>query len=526
MKKQEADLVITNGKIYTADPEFTIVESLAIKKGKIIALGTSEEILKTFSAAQTIDLQGQTAYPGFIDAHCHFLGYGLNLQQADLTGTLSFDDVLKKLEDFYKKNPAPWIIGRGWDQNDWETRKFPHKSKLDAVFPDVPVFITRIDGHAALANTKAIKMAGITENSFINGGTFEKDGLGLTGILIDNAQVFIRNIIPKETPALKTRALLEAQENCFAVGLTSIADAGMDKEDILLINSLHENKLLQMKIYAMLNPTLENFEFFVKKGIYITPKLSIRSIKLFADGALGSRGALLLKPYSDDPKNSGLLLHDKVYFSKIFQLAFDNNYQVNTHCIGDSANRLLLNWYGEFLKTKNDRRWRIEHAQVVSERDLELFGRYSVIPSVQPTHATSDMYWAEQRLGERVKEAYAYKRLLDQNGWIANGSDFPVESINPILGFYAAVVRKDQKGYPPGGFQSRDALSRGEALKAMTLWAAKAAFEEKIKGSLEPGKSADIVITDQDLMTIYEEKIPIVQVVTTISDGKIVYSKK
>jgi hypothetical protein len=336
-------------------------------------------------------------------------------------------------------------------------------------------------------------------------------------------------LVEKYLPAIsedaKLRALQMAERNCFAVGLTLVGDAGLDKEIVMRMDSLQRSGKMKMRVYAMLNPTQENIDHFINKGIYHTDKMNVRSVKLFADGALGSRGALLIDPYYDDPKNRGIQVSTTEFLTRICKLAYAKGYQVNTHCIGDSAVRLMLGIYSGILTESNDRRWRIEHSQVVHPDDFILYGMYGIVPSVQTTHATSDMYWAGDRLGqERLKTAYAYKTLLVQNGWLANGSDFPVESINPLYGFYAATVRKDLKGYPPEGFRKQESLSREEALRAMTIWAAKACFVETITGSLEPGKVADFVVLDRDIMKAEERAIPTTRVLETWIDGVQVYS--
>jgi predicted amidohydrolase YtcJ len=520
----KADLIVYNGKIYTIDKNFSVAEAIAIKDGKIIAVGKNLEIMDRFQADQEIDLHGNYVYPGLIDAHCHFFEYGLSLQTADLTGTRSFEEILEILKEHSQKFPSEWLIGRGWDQNDWEIKEFPTNEKLDELFPGKPVIITRIDGHAALVSSAALKEAGISPGMQVKGGTIQTIKGRLTGILVDNAIDLVRKIIPEPDNEHKSLGLLKAQDNCFAVGLTSVHDAGLGYDELHVIDSLQKSGLLRMRIYGMLATGEKNFEEYMYRGIYKTDNLNVRSIKLYADGALGSRGALLLEPYSDDPSNYGILTTDIMDLVNDCKLAYEFGYQVNTHCIGDSANRIMLKIYSEILKGKNDRRWRIEHAQVVNPEDLILFGKYSIIPSVQPTHATSDMYWAEERLGqERLFGAYAYKNLLIQNGWLADGSDFPVESINPFLGFYAAISRQDVKGFPDGGFMPQQKLTREEALKAMTIWAAKAAFEEDEKGSIEPGKFADFIVIDKDLMTIPVGEIPDIEITLTYSGGKQVF---
>ncbi len=520
-KKEDMDLIIYNAKIYTVDHNFSIREAFAVKDGKFVAVGKSSEILEKYDSQNKIDMQGNFIYPGFIDAHCHFYGYGLNLMNADLFGASSFDKVIQIIGDHHNSHPSEWITGRGWDQNIWDVKEFPHKSQLDEFFPDVPVLLIRVDGHAAIANSEALKRAGIDKNTLVPGGDLLKQNGELTGILIDNAISLVRYCVPEPSYEQKLNALQEAQQNCVNVGLTSLGDAGLDKDVIILIDSLQKAGDLKMRIYAMLNPKEENFEAFMYKGIYKTDFLNVRSVKLFADGALGSRGAKLLEEYSDDPGNYGILVETPDFLREVSAKAYKHGYQVNTHCIGDSAVRLMLNIYGDLLEEKNDKRWRIEHAQIVHPDDVELFGKYSVVPSVQAIHATSDMKWAISRLGnERIKTSYIFRDLLKQNGWLPNGSDFPVEPINPLYGFYAAVDRKDSKNYPENGFQMENALSREQALRAMTIWAAKANFEEKEKGSIEPGKFADFVVTGKDIMDVDMKEVLSLQILSTYIGGE------
>lgn len=525
-KKKVVDLIVYNAKIYSVDSSLSMYESFAVKDGKFADMGSNDEILSKYAAKQKINLEGKPVYPGFYDAHCHFYGYGLSLQNVDLRGTKSFDEVIEKVQNFANSHPEnKWIIGRAWDQNDWKNKEFPVNTKLNTLFPEKPVVLRRVDGHALIANNAALKVAGITNNTKVSGGKIIQKNGKLTGVLIDNAMELMFKHIPHEDDQLAERALLDAQKNCFAVGLTTVDDAGLDKSTVLLIDSLQKLNKLKMRIYAMLNPSKENADFFIKKGIYKTDLLNVRSIKLYADGALGSRGACLLHPYHDDPGNFGFLISGVDFLDSLCHLAYETNYQINTHAIGDSANRVMLHLYGKYLKNKNDKRWRIEHAQVIAPSDFKLFNKYSVVPSVQPTHATSDMYWAEDRLGsERIKYAYAYKNLLKQTGWIAAGSDFPVEEINPLFGFYAAVVRKDQNNWPENGFEIENAISREEALKAMTIWAAKSNFEENEKGSIEIGKFADFVVTDKDIMTSEPETLYKIKVLNTFVNGVSVYS--
>jgi predicted amidohydrolase YtcJ len=524
---KNSDLIIHNATIYSVDNDFSIFEAMAVKDGKIVALGTSNEILKQFEAGRILDAGGKSVFPGFIDAHCHFLSYGIGLlKRADLRDTRSFDEVVERLLAHHQKFPNTfWIEGRGWDHNDWPGQQFPSKELLDKYFPDNPVILTRIDGHAAVVNSKALHLAGIDSRTKIEGGDILHQHGEPSGMLIDNAIELVTVKIPLPDNGQMSGALLAAQEKCFEVGLTGVHDAGLDYHEIMLMDSLIKNGDLKMRIYAMLSPTVENFEKIMEKGFYKNDYLHIRSVKLFADGALGSRGAKLLSDYSDDPGNTGLMLRTPESLREIAARALKHNYQVCTHAIGDSANRLMLSVYGSLLKEQNDRRWRIEHAQIVAPEDFSLFKNYSIIPSVQPTHATSDMYWADDRIGSRrLKGAYAFKKLLEQNEWIPLGTDFPIENINPLHTFYAAVARKDLKNYPDGGFQKENALSRSETLKGMTIWAARAAFEENEKGSLEPGKFADFVILEKDIMKIAEDMIPDVKILKTFVDGAEVYS--
>ncbi|MCF8380921.1 MAG: amidohydrolase [Bacteroidales bacterium] len=524
--KKPVDTIIKNAVIYSVDSSFNIFESMVIHEGKILELGKTGNIEKKYSSGNILDMHSKSIYPGLIDPHCHFYGYGNGLREADLKGTKSMDEVLERLEIHSATHPDGWILGRGWDQNDWQVKEWPNNEKLNKLFPDRPVILIRIDGHAALVNQKAIDISGIKPATKIEGGEIIQKNGKLTGILVDNATNMVQSFIPKAGEEEIKEALLGAEKNCFAVGLTSVHDAGLDLNVIEMIDDLHLNQNLKIRIYAMLSPTEENFGKYMYHGIYKTERLHIASIKLYADGALGSRGALMIEPYSDDPKNSGLQVASYEYLHKMAALADSFGYQVNTHCIGDSANRLMLTIYKDILKTKNDKRWRIEHSQVIHPEDINLFGDFSIIPSIQTTHATSDMYWAEDRLGDRIQNAYTYKTLLNQNGWLPNGSDFPIEDINPLYGFFAAVTRMDHSGWPENGFQKEEALSREDALRAMTIWAAKAGFEENEIGSLEPGKKADFVVTDRDIMKVDEMEIFNTRVINTYISGEEVYASK
>ncbi|TAF65716.1 MAG: amidohydrolase [Cytophagales bacterium] len=528
--KKEVDLIVYNAKVYTVNATFETAEAFAINEGKFVAIGTTQDIKQKYQAKTEIDAKNKSIYPGLYDAHCHFYGYGQFLQEVNLVGTNSPAEIIEKLKEYQRKNPQKtWIVGRGWDQNDWEKKEFPTKEMLDAVFPDQPVFLTRVDGHAAWVNSKAMKIAGIseTQNVTIEGGSVMQKDNKNTGIFVDNATLLIEKHIPPYSATDMQKALQDAQAQCFAVGLTTVSDAGLGREVLEVIDQMHKKGTLDMRIYAMLSSDEATLAYYLPKGIYKTDKLSIRSVKVYADGALGSRGACLLAPYADRPNEKGFLLRSPDSLKILIERIAEKGFQANTHCIGDSANRLILNLYAHLLKGKNDKRWRIEHAQVVEEADFAKFGQYNILPSVQPTHATSDMYWAGDRLGNtRLKNAYAFKKLYEQNQMIPFGSDFPVEHINPLYGFHAAVARKDAKGFPEKGFQMENAVSREIALKAMTIWAAFANFEEKERGSIEVGKMADFIITMEDFMQVPEEKIREVSIWQTFVGGKKVYEKK
>jgi hypothetical protein len=578
----KVDLIVFNAQIYTVDSGFHKAEAFAVDKGKFVAVGSDKDILAKYSSRNRMDMNGRAVYPGFTDAHCHFYSYGLLQNQVDLVGCKSFKEVVdrlmaynnKKTEEENKNLPkiemptAPmlnptikmpnmpqilaspvqmyvrWIMGRGWDQNLWANKEFPTKDTLDKLFPNTPVYLARVDGHAALVNQFALDKAGININTEVEGGKIISKNGQLTGVLVDNATDLVKKVIPKPNDAEIQEALVKAQTDCFGVGLTTVDDAGLEKHIVDVIDTLQKQDILKMRIYAMLTDNSENLGYYLHRKPYKTDRLDVRSFKFYADGALGSRGACLLKPYSDKPNETGFLLHKPQYYKEMAQMLVKSGYQMNTHCIGDSANRTILDIYASVLPNRlssnseklqdyerHHYRWRIEHAQVVSKEpayaylnDYNVFGLFDIVPSVQPTHATSDMAWAEDRLGpQRMKGAYAYKDLLKQTGYIALGSDFPVESINPILGFYAAVFRKNTKGEPKGGFQMENALTREEALKGMTIWAAYANFEEKEKGSIEPGKFADFVVLDRDIMTVKADEVFPAKVLYTYLNGEIVY---
>jgi len=522
---KKVDTLVVNAVIYTVDSSFSTAQAMAIKDGIIVATGTDAEILAAYTAPEKIDAKGQAVYPGFIDAHAHFVGYGKSLFQVDLFGTTSWEEAVERVKVFAAAHPElTWIEGRGWDQNKWPGKKYPTNALLNTLFPNTPVVLQRVDGHAAIANQKAFNIAGVKPGQTIVGGEVETKNGVLTGVLIDNAKGLVYNSIPAVNKQTYTQWLQAAQKNCFAQGLTTVTDCGLDISDINFIDTLQQEGKINMRLFAMLSDNPENLSVYLKRGPYKTDKLFVNGFKVYADGALGSRGACLLHNYEDRKDWTGFLLANISHYDSLASVLATSNFQMCTHAIGDSANRQILNIYNKYLQKGNDKRWRIEHAQVVNPNDFNLFGAAAVVPSVQPTHATSDMYWAADRLGNgRMKGAYAYKQLMDQNGWIPLGTDFPVEDISPFKTFLAAVGRVDAKGFPEGGFQMENGLTREQTIKGMTIWAAKASFLEKEVGSLEAGKKADFIILAQDLMQVPVNKILDTKVVATYSGGKKVF---
>ncbi len=522
--KQKVSLVISNAKIYTVNDSFSVAQAMAIKDGKVVAIGSNEEISKKYEGKENNDVNGKFVFPGLIDAHCHFTGYATDHWKFSVVGTNSFEEVVDSLKRYSEHAPMQWLYGRGWDQNDWAVKEYPTNNVLDSLFPNRPVYIKRIDGHAALANAAALRIAGVTGKTKINGGEIILENGKPTGVLVDNAMGLVEKYIPEISDSLATAYFIQTQKECFELGLTGVHDCGISEKTINLVDAAQKEGNLKMKIFALLTDNAQYYDKWIKSGPYITDHLHVGGFKVYADGALGSRGACLLQDYTDKPGWKGFLLSPAAHFDSVAHLLIDSKLQMCTHAIGDSANRVILKTYASVLQGKNDRRWRIEHAQVINENDFHFFTDYSIIPSVQPTHATSDMYWAKDRLGaERMPGAYAFGTLLKTNGWIPLGTDFPVEYLSPFKTFYAAVARQDAKGFPAGGFQMQDALTRVQALRGMTIWAAKAAFEEKEKGSLEIGKMADFIITDTDLMHCAAPAILQTKVLATYINGEKVY---
>ena len=523
---QRVDLVVHHAQIYTVNDAFTVAEAMAVQDGKIVAVGTNDDILKNYQADSVVDAKGATVYPGFVDAHAHFLGYGQSLYAVDLMFANSWEEVLQRVQAFVATHPGNgWIRGRGWDQNRFPGKAFPTNAELNALFPDRPVLLERVDGHASIANEKALSIAGVKVGQTMEGGDFVVAGGKLTGLLIDNAVGVVERNVPAATKEDYKNWLTAAQKNCFATGLTTITDCGLSPNDIDMIDALQKSNDLKMRLYVMLSdkPSSYTSSYFTNGG-YTTDRLMVKGVKVYGDGALGSRGAALLAHYSDQPGWGGFLLSSQAHFDSVAAKLINTDFQMCTHAIGDSANRVVLKVYEKYLKGKNDKRWRIEHAQILNPIDFDYFGKYSIIPSVQPTHATSDMYWAGDRLGaERLKGGYAFQQLLKQNGWLPLGTDFPVEEINPFKTFLAAVARQDAKGFPAAGFQMENALTREQTLRGMTIWAAKANRMEKQVGSIEVGKKADFILLDKDLMKVPTDSILHVKVLKTYSNGERVH---
>ena len=516
---EQVDTLLYNATFYTLDslqPEASVI---AIKDQRIVAVG-QQSLLDRFEANERIDLEGAFAYPGLIDAHCHFYQLGLNESRLSLLGTQSFEEIVDRIKAFDAQYAPSVLYAWGWDQNDWPTAEFPVNTLLNELFPDRPVVLRRIDGHAYLVNDYALNLAGITVYTEVEGGAILKKANRLTGVLIDGPMRLIDESLPEMDRDSQVRALLAAQQIAFENGLTTVNDAGLSRSVIELIDSLHQTGDLKMRVYAMISASKDQLDYYLDRGPVKTPRLNVRSFKVYADGALGSRGAALKEPYADDHEHYGAIVTPLEEMQSIAERLAKSDFQMNTHAIGDSANYFVLDLYERVLSNPAKVRWKIEHAQVVDEADFDRFAQ-GIIPSVQPTHATSDMYWAEDRLGaERIKGAYAYQALLQRAKMLALGTDFPVEQVSPLLTFYAAVARQDLSGFPSRGYFAEQALTREQALKGMTTWAAYSNFEEHEKGMLKPGYYADITVLSHDLMRINLSEIPKVAVKSVFLAGE------
>ena len=531
-----ADVIVHNGRIYTVDQNRPFVDAMAVKDGKVLFTGPVRQAM-TYkgTATRVIDLDGRTVIPGMIDSHGHLGGLGSALRTVDLVGTTSYEEIVARVAARARETPAgQWIVGRGWDQNDWADTRFPTHEALSRAVPNHPVYLVRVDGHAALVNTSAMKAANVTAaTQDTRGGKLERNADGSpTGVLIDDAMGTVGAKIPPASDEELRAATRAAIAEVNKWGLTSVHDAGVGRREIAVYEELARSGDYPLRHYVMIQPDDSSLATFFRRGPQRAlhgGKLWISSIKAYADGALGSRGAALLEPYADDPKTTGLVRVAPERLADVATRALRNGFQLNTHAIGDRANRMVLDAYEKALAAvpSGDHRFRIEHAQIIHSDDIPRFAQLGVVPAMQSSHQTSDMYWAGNRLGQgRLLGSYAWRSLLNTGVVIANGSDFPVEMVNPLISFHAAFSRQDAKDWPVGGWIPQEAMTREEALKSMTIWAAWAGFMEKDVGSLEAGKLADFVVLDQDIMQVPAELVLKTRVLSTWVGGKVVYERK
>jgi predicted amidohydrolase YtcJ len=529
-----ADLIVTNARVYTADDARPLVEAFAVREGRVVFAGSRREadVLRG-PATRVVDAGGRTVIPGMVDAHAHFGGLAQKLRSVDLVGTRSYDEVIARVVERAKSVPkGAWIEGRGWDQNAWGDTRFPTHERLSAAVPDHPVYLTRVDGHAALVNAHAMRLAGLTgATKDPSGGKILKEGANPSGVLIDRAMGLVGSRIPDATPAETRAALKDAIAVMHRWGLVGMHDAGASRGAIDLYEEMAKAGELDLRLYVMIgddSAALRHYMTMGPRSALHGGRLWVRAIKLYADGAMGSRGAALLEPYSDDPNNTGLLLSAPAHIRDVAERALKAGFQVNTHAIGDRGNRVVLDAYEQALRATPavDHRFRVEHAQIIHYDDIPRFAQLGVIPSMQASHQTSDMYWVGKRLGPtRLLGAYAWRSLLNSGVVIPNGSDFPVEEVNPLISFHASIARQDANDWPAGGWFPEQRMTREEALRSMTLWPAYAAFQEKEMGSITPGKYADFVILDQDIMRVPAELVLRTQVISTWIGGKPVYQR-
>ena len=537
-RRASADLVLLGGKTVTVDEKFSIQEAVAVRDSRIIYVGSLKKA-ESYIGPETevLDLEGTLVLPGLIDAHAHIYNLGQELTSLNVTGSKTYREIIDRVAERVKAVPSgEWIVGGRWDQNDWDNTDFPVHDPLSAISPENPVYLKRIDGNAAFANAKALKLAGIdrdTPDPF-GGVIHRKENGEPSGVLINRAMNQVEALIPKDTEELYRARVIKAVDSCLSVGLTGVHEAGISPEEIAIYKSLIDDNQLKLRVYAMLgeqeNPVIDgDIEAYLEENRveqYGDHLLSVKSAKLFFDGALGSRGAAFFEPYADDPENNGLLRITPEYVYRVARAALMTDMGVNTHCIGIRGNRLCLEAYERALKEnpKADHRFRIEHAQIVRPEDVQKFAELGVIPAMQPTHCTSDMYYVEERIGaDRAKGAYAWRDFLEVGLKIPCGSDFPVESNNPLLGIYAAVTRRNVSGWPEGGWYPEQKMTIEEAIKGFTIWAAYGAFDEDLLGSIEAGKLADFTVLDRDILTIEPEDILKTKVLYTIVGGQIMY---
>jgi predicted amidohydrolase YtcJ len=560
MKSQtKVDLLLTNGVVYTVNSSNDIDEAIAVKGQSIVAVGTTKEMTANYKAATTIDLQGKAVYPGFIDSHAHLVSLGTMLMTLNLASTASAEETATLVAEQIKKDGGTrWVRGRGWDQNTWPVKRFPTAEILDAVAPETPVYLLRIDGHAVWVNSKVMKLAGITrETKDPDGGTIIRDRKGEpAGVFIDNAIRLVESVLPPPTEQELTEAIQLASQTCLRNGLTEIHDMGVTSEMIRLYKKMIDEKSLSLRIYAAIDGQGETWEEYKKSGPevdYHDHMLAVRAIKMYVDGSLGSRGAALIEPYSDDPTTRGLTLESASSLAIVAREALQYGFQMVTHAIGDRGNAILLDTYETAFRTFPEKakmaRFRDEHAQILDEKDIPRFAALGVIPSMQPVHCTSDMRWAEARLGpKRIRGAYAWRSLLNTGVSICAGSDSPIESPDPRYGFYAAVTRQDSSGVPSSwrdvveqfqlssagvvdtsqfsnGWYGQERMTRDEALRSFTIWGAYASFQEEVKGSIETGKLADFTIFSKDIMKIPVNEILTAGIEMTIIGGQVVFAR-
>ncbi|MCX6135555.1 MAG: amidohydrolase [Ignavibacteriales bacterium] len=561
---EPADVLYVNGRIYTMDGRMNVAEALATRGDRIVAIGSKHDLEGSVRAKQVIDLGGKTVLPGFIDAHAHLMSLGVSKITVDLVGASS-EAVVAGLvvQRVQRTEQGQWVRGRGWDQNLWPTKRFPTHEVLDKISPNNPVYLARVDGHAAWINKKGLEIAGITkETPDPAGGKIERDKSGNpTGVFVDNAMSLVSKFLPPPSVKESEEAIKLAVGECLQFGIVCMDDMGVDAKDIEIYKGLIDKKEFPFRVYTAIEGLGETWDQYTKKtesgpakgrlSGYGDNRLWVRALKLYVDGALGSRGAALLEPYSDDPGNRGLTVTDEKSLRQAVDEALANGFQVCTHAIGDRANKIILAVYEAALKDHPvaDHRLRVEHVQVLALEDIPRFKKLGIIPSMQPIHCTSDMYWAEARLGSaRILGAYAWRSLLETGVIIPGGSDFPVESPNPILGIYAAVTRQDLAGKPKNsqdiraffelssggvrdtaafenGWYASQKMTREESIRAYTSWASYAAFQEHLLGSLEKGKLADFVILSKDIMRIESHEIPTTVVEKTIVGGTVVYAR-
>jgi len=526
--------LIHNAKIYTMDAGFSTADAILFdSSGRIHNVGGEQAMLEAFPDAMRIDLRGKTIIPGLIDSHAHLYGLAISLSQAQLRGTSSKDEIIQRLrEQEQHLSDGDWLLGRGWDQNDWEVKEFPSRSDLDSAFPKRPVWLRRIDGHAGWANSAALAMADqdLSGDWQPQGGHIYRDSKGqASGVLIDGAMGLVEQAVPDISPDLLAASLDLALQQVASLGLTGVHDMGIDRSVIELYQRKIRAGKFPSRVYAFTDGAGETLDWLCKSGAINdgSGRLHMRAVKLYIDGAMGSRGAALLADYSDDPGNAGLLFMSAEDLESQIDKAMACGFQVGVHAIGDHGNRVTLDALESAQKRypENPGRHRVEHAQTLTAADIPRFSQLEIIGAMQPTHATSDMYWVEDRLGpERVVYAYAWRSLLDSGARLALGSDFPVEKVNPMLGIHAAVTRQDTRGWPPGGWYPQEILSREEAVRGFTLDAAYAGFMEESLGSLESGKRADFIVLDQNIFEIEASEIAGIKVLQTWLDGELVWS--